>query len=45
LFPVEEYLRKTLSPQRWEEFANRKPKEKIASLLELIEEAKRAGDG
>lgn len=39
-FPIEAYLRKTLSPQQWEEFSNRKPKEKIASLLELIEEAK-----
>jgi hypothetical protein len=39
-FPVEAYLRKTLSPQKWEEFAGRKPKEKITSLLELIEEAK-----
>jgi hypothetical protein len=39
-FPVEAYLRKTLSPQKWEEFADRKPKEKITSLLEMIEEAK-----
>ena len=39
-FPVEAYLRKTLSPQKWEKFADRKPKEKIASLLELIEESK-----
>ena len=39
-FPVEAYLRKMLSPQKWEEFTDRKPKEKIASLLELIEEAK-----
>jgi hypothetical protein len=45
-FPIEEYLRKTLSPQRWEKFKDRKPKEKIVSLLELIEEAKiRAGEG
>jgi hypothetical protein len=43
-FPVEAYLRKTLSQQKWEEFADRKPKEKIASLLELIEEAKSKGD-
>lgn len=42
-FPVEAYLRKTLSPQKWEEFADRKPKGKIASLLELIEEAKSKG--
>ena len=41
--PVEAFLRKTLSPQNWEEFAHRKPKEKIASLLELIEETKSKG--
>ena len=40
-FPVESYLRKWLSPKKWEEFTARKPKEKIVSLLELIEEAKR----
>jgi hypothetical protein len=39
-FPVETYLEKMLSPQKWEQFVNRKPKEKIASLLELVEEAK-----
>jgi len=44
-FPVEEYLRRRLSQQEWEEFVNRKPKDKIISLLDLIEEAKRAGDG
>jgi len=33
-----------LSPQKWEEFTDRKPKEKIASLLELIEEAKSKWD-
>ena len=43
-FPVEAYLRKTLSPQKWEEFADGKPKDKITSLLELIEEAKSKGD-
>jgi hypothetical protein len=44
VFPVEAYLRKTLSPQRWVEFADRKPKEKIASLIELVEEAKAKAD-
>jgi hypothetical protein len=39
-FPVESCLRKMLSPEKWEEFTARKPKEKIVSLLELIEEAK-----
>jgi hypothetical protein len=40
-FPVEEYLRKALSPRRWEEFCNKEPKGKIPSLIELIEQAKR----
>jgi hypothetical protein len=39
-FPVEAHLRRVLPPQKWEQFAGRKPKEKIASLLELVEEAK-----
>jgi hypothetical protein len=43
-FPVEACLRKMLSPEKWEEFTARKPKEKIASLVELIEEAKRKAD-
>ena len=43
-FPVESCLRKMLSPEKWEEFTARKPKEKIVSLLELIEEAKRKAD-
>jgi hypothetical protein len=43
-FPVEAWLRKTLSPQRWEQFANRRPKEKISSLVELIQEAKKNAD-
>lgn len=38
-FPVEAYLRKMLPQQKWEQFVERKPKEKIASLLELVEEA------
>jgi hypothetical protein len=40
-FPVETHLRKMLSSRRWEAFTQRKPQEKIASLLELVEEAKK----
>lgn len=40
-FPIEEHLRKALSPQQWEKFANGKPREKISSIIELIEQAKR----
>jgi len=35
------YLRKMLSSRRWEAFTERKPREKLASLLESVEEAKR----
>ncbi len=38
-FPIETHLKEHLSPQQWEEFERKKPKEKVASLLELIEEA------
>ena len=39
-FPVEEYIRKRLTPDDWEHCFNQKPKEKISTLLELIEAAK-----
>jgi hypothetical protein len=39
-FPVEDYIRKCLTPEDWERCFNQKPKEKISTLLELIEAAK-----
>ena len=39
-FPVEAYLRARLTPEQWERWSCDKPKEKLASLIELIEEAK-----
>ena len=39
-FPVEELLRKELSPEEWEQAFESPPKPKVQSLLELIEEAK-----
>ena len=39
-FPVEAYIRKRLTPADWERCFNQKPKEKISTLLELIEAAK-----
>jgi len=39
-FPVEEYIRKRLTPADWERCFNQKPKEKILTLIELIEAAK-----
>ncbi len=40
-FPVEDYIRKRLTPADWERCFNQKPKEKISTLLELIEAAKK----
>lgn len=39
-FPVEEYLRNRLTPEDWKRCFNQKPKEKISTLVELIEAAK-----
>ncbi len=38
--PVAQYLREILSPEQMERFAEQKPKERIATLVELIEAAK-----
>jgi hypothetical protein len=43
-FPVEACLKARLSRQQWEDCFDSRPKEKIATLVELIEEAKRGGD-
>ncbi|RLB85208.1 MAG: hypothetical protein DRH24_02720 [Deltaproteobacteria bacterium] len=40
-FPVEDYIRKRLTPEDWERCFNQKPKEKILTLVELIEAAKK----
>ena len=43
-FPVEEYLRETLTGEEWEKAFERPANTKVQSLLELIEDAKkRAG--
>jgi len=39
---VEDYLRKELSPEEWEKAFKRSTITKTASLIELIEQAKRA---
>lgn len=44
-FPIEKYLKERLSPQQWQEFEGRRPKEKLASLIELIDEARKAAQG
>jgi hypothetical protein len=40
-FAVEVHLRETLTAEQWDRCFNSKPKEKIASLIELIEESRR----
>ncbi len=44
-FPIDAYLRSKLTPQQWEGLLGAKPKEKMATLLELIEKAKAAQGG
>jgi hypothetical protein len=39
-FPVEDFIRKHLTPEEWERCFHQKPKDKISTLLELIETAK-----
>ncbi len=39
--PVEAYLRQHLTREQWDRCFNREPGEKIASLIELIETAKK----
>jgi hypothetical protein len=40
-FPVEDFIRKRLTAEDWQRCFNQKPKEKISTLLELIEAAKK----
>jgi hypothetical protein len=40
IFPVEVCLRARLTPEQWERFCHHKPKEKLVTLMELIEAAK-----
>lgn len=44
-FPIEKYLKDRFTPQQWEEFQGRRPKEKLSSLLELIDEAQKNTEG
>jgi hypothetical protein len=39
--PIAGYLREVLSPQQLERFAEQQPKDRIATLVELIEAAKK----
>ena len=44
-FPVEDHLRAGMAKEDWERFLLQKPREKVASLLEIIEKAKRGRTG
>ncbi len=39
--PVESYLKGVLTPAQWDRCFNQKPKDKVTTLIELIEEAKK----
>jgi hypothetical protein len=40
-FPVEQYMKKNMTEDAWNSFVNRIPKDKIITIVELIEEAKK----
>jgi len=39
-FPVEAYLKGRMSQESWERFSGQMPKDKVSTLIELIEAAK-----
>jgi len=39
--PIENYLRETLSAEEWVRFTSQAPKDKVTSLIEMIEQAKK----
>jgi hypothetical protein len=43
--PVEAWLRQNLTTEQWDRCFSQKPKEKIASLIELVEAAKSGAGG
>jgi hypothetical protein len=40
-FPIEQYLRETMTEESWNAFVGQIPKDKITTLIELIEAAKK----
>ncbi len=42
-FPVEDFLKEKMAPEAWEEFCQQKSRDKVGSLIELIEAAKKRG--
>jgi hypothetical protein len=43
-FDVESFLHKNMSDQDWQNFDNAQPKDKVTSLIEIIEAAKRKNE-
>jgi hypothetical protein len=41
VFPVETYLRGSMSQDAWESFSGQTPKDKVSTLIELVEAAKK----
>jgi hypothetical protein len=39
-FPVEEYLRETLTPEVWDRFRSEVPKDRMTALLDIVESAR-----
>ncbi|MDP2839855.1 MAG: hypothetical protein Q8O11_07345 [Syntrophales bacterium] len=39
-FPVEEYLRETLTPEVWDRFRSEVPKDRMTTLLDIVESAR-----
>ena len=40
-FPVEQYLRETMTEESWNTFVGQMPKDKITTLIELVSAAKK----
>lgn len=40
-FPVEAYLRETLTPDLWERFCGQLPKDRMTTLIDLVDAARR----
>jgi hypothetical protein len=44
-FPVESYLKDHLTPEEWDRFTRQQPKDKVTSLIDLIEAVKKRKNG
>lgn len=44
ILPVEKYLKDTMNPEQWELFSKQIPKDKISTLIDLVESTKKRTD-